>query len=78
MNQQIFHMLLSLFCWLGAILATILEGYMLYMMHSFPDPDVISALRRNALLVAPLLLLWLIAAIWFTVRWRKGNRNQKK
>lgn len=70
-----FYLLMCVFCWLGCSIASVLELYMVYMMFRIPEVEVF---RRNVLLVLPLLLLWLVSAVWFTVRFRRSRDGKDR
>ena len=71
MNDPKVGRLLCVLCWLGVAMCGFLTGYMLYFMRQFPE---VESFARNAGLAGALTLLWIAAAVYFTVR----ARTQKK
>ncbi|MBE7009765.1 MAG: hypothetical protein E7422_11765 [Ruminococcaceae bacterium] len=65
--------LFCVFCWLGTLTAALLEGYMLYMMKSYPE---IESFARNVRIAGVLLLIWLAVSAYFTV-WAWKEKGKK-
>ena len=72
MKKSGFDRLLCVFCWMGTLLAAGLTAYMYHMYRAFPE---VEGLGRNTLLMLLLLLVWLIAAVFFTRNVYRSKKN---
>ncbi|MBQ9460065.1 MAG: hypothetical protein IJU66_09070 [Oscillospiraceae bacterium] len=66
--------LFGVFCWLGVAISGFLTGYMLHLAKNYPE---IESFTRNTRIAGVLLMVWLAAAVYFTVRaWmdKKGGK----
>lgn len=59
-------------CWSGAVISGILTGYMLHFTRQYPEVETFA---RNTYLAGALALLWIAAALYFTLRGRKDKRK---
>ena len=71
-NPKIYRML-SIFCWIGTVIATFLMGYMIHLTHEFPN---VETFERNVRIAGVLLLLWLCVSAFFTMLAIKENRKK--
>lgn len=73
MKKSKFDLLMCIFCWIGAAMVAYLEAYMFTLSKKFPE---IESFRHNFFLILPLLALWLLASLWFTVIAWKGKKKK--
>ena len=66
--------ILAVFCWFSTALCAFLTLYLLYMARKYPEMHTFTQFFR---LVGVLALLWLAAAVWFTVIVRSDKRDKK-
>ena len=62
--------MLCVLCWLGVVISGVLTGYMIHFARQFPE---VEKFAQNMYLAGALLLLWLSAALYFTLRERKNK-----
>ena len=62
--------LLCVLCWFGVAISGILTGYMIHFTRQFPE---VKKFSQNTYLAGVLMLLWLAAALYFTLRERKNR-----
>ena len=70
MNNPKVGRLFCVLCWLGVAMSGFLTGYMIHFARSFPE---VEAFTRNAYLAGALALVWIAAAVYFTLRTRKNK-----
>lgn len=74
MNERKARRLLAVLCWLGAAISGGLMGYMLHLVKEYP---AIESFARNTRIAGALLMLWLFAAVFFTVRAWLDKKEKK-
>ena len=72
MKNQKSGLLFCILCWLGVAMSGVLTGYMLYFALQFPE---VGDFTQNVYLSGALMLLWIAAAVSFTVRERKNKKK---
>ena len=75
MNNKKAGRILCVLCWLCAAMCGVWTGYMLHFTRQFPE---VESFVRSAWRAGGLTLLWLAAAVWFTVKARSGRKDRKK
>ena len=75
MKDQKVSRLLCVLCWLCAAMCGVWTGYMIHFTRQFPE---IESFVRSAWRAGGLTLVWIAAAVWFTVNARRGRKDKKK
>ncbi len=73
MNREKTKRLLILFSWLGVAISGTLLAYMLHVLSRYRG---LEELRPSAYLSGGLLAVWLIVAVFFTLRGRKERKDK--
>jgi len=68
-NRKIFRIFAAI-CWIDTALCTVLMFYLIHVMKHYGD---IGNVARDTRIAGVMTLLWMTAAVWFTVRSRRAE-----